>query len=155
VATTLTRQADGISLPWQQGTLAIKPLNDNTVRITYSENNSHKRPEWIVTTPTETPTFTVKQNRRQATLTLKDLRVEVNLKTGHLAFFDNRGRLLLSEKPGSRVFKPTTLQGEPCAFVLNTFVSPPDEICLVWGSFRMDIPTCGPSVDALPKSTAR
>jgi len=132
----VTRHADGISLALPQGTLFLKPLNDNTVRVTFSEQETHLRPEWVLTTATKTPTFTVKQNRRQATLTLKDLKVEANLETGHLAFFDGRGRLLLLEKPGSRVFKPTTLQGEPCAFVEQTFVSPPDEHLFGLGQFQ-------------------
>ncbi|NLT03287.1 MAG: DUF5110 domain-containing protein [Bacteroidales bacterium] len=136
VATTLIRHADGISIDLPQGTLYLKPLNDNTVRVTFSEQETHLRPEWVLTTPIKTPTFTVKQNRRQATLTLKNLKVEANLGTGHLAFFDGRGRLLLSEKPGSRVFKPTTLQGEPCAFVEQTFVSPPDEHLFGLGQFQ-------------------
>ncbi|NLE31813.1 MAG: DUF5110 domain-containing protein [Bacteroidales bacterium] len=135
-ANAVTRHTDGISLDWQQGQLFLKPVSDNAVRVIYSETGQQERPEWVLVTTTYSPPFKVKQNRRKATLSLKAMKVVVNLETGQLLFYDQRGRLILSEKPGTRVFKPTTLQGEPCAFVEQTFVSPADEHLFGLGQFQ-------------------
>lgn len=135
-AGTLTRHANGVRLDGLPGQLQLLPLSDNAVRVIYGETKHHQRPEWVLVTPTKVPTFKVSQKRNKATLRMKAMSVEVDLTTGDLRFIDREGRSMLSEQPGSRVYKPINLQGAPCAFVEQGFVSPSDEHLFGLGQFQ-------------------
>lgn len=62
--------------------------------------------------------------------------VEVNRTTGHLTFIDRTGKVLLREKPGSRLLRPDSVMGERCYFVEQAFDSPGDESIFGLGQFQ-------------------
>ncbi len=119
-----------------KGTLAIYPLADNVVRIQFFETNDRTLQELVFINEYKVPDFEVSESKKTIKVSLKNLVVEVNKKTGNLTYYDDSGKLILSEKAGSRVFKPDSIMGEPCFFVEQKFESPPDEFILGLGQFQ-------------------
>lgn len=118
------------------GTLSISPLADNAVRIKFFEKREPVIPEFVFTEEYDIPDYEILESGKSVRVLLQNMVVEVNRETGHLAFTDRAGNLLLREKPGSRLFKPDSVMGEPCYFIEQGFDSPADESIFGLGQFQ-------------------
>lgn len=130
------RNNDGITVQFENGSLEIKPLNDNAVRVQFYSANSSLLPELVFTTKSLVPQFEVKESKRDISLLLKNLIVKVNRDNGKLSFFDGSGKLILNEKVDSRKVEPALVMGDTCYFVEQGFESPDDESIFGLGQFQ-------------------
>jgi alpha-D-xyloside xylohydrolase len=130
------RNNDGITVQFENGSLVIKPLNNNAVRVQFYSTNSSLLPELVFTTKSLVPQFEVKESKREINLLLKNLIVKVNRDNGKLSFFDGSGKLILNEKVNSRKFEPDLVMGDTCYFVEQGFESPADESIFGLGQFQ-------------------
>ncbi|HOO85695.1 MAG TPA: glycoside hydrolase family 31 protein, partial [Prolixibacteraceae bacterium] len=127
---------NGLTLKLKEGTLGLYPLSDNTVRVQFFEGEKTSHPEFVLINEYVTPKFDVFETGSTVRLSLKELVVEVDKKTGDLMFIDSLGKVILKEKAGSRLLKPDSLMGEPCFRVEQTFHSPDDESIFGLGQFQ-------------------
>nr|MDA3879003.1 DUF4968 domain-containing protein [Prolixibacteraceae bacterium] len=118
------------------GSLAIYPVADNAVRVKFFEGDEKPVPEFVFTKEYQVPEFEVSESGKSITVSLPKMDVDVNRKTGYLTYFDNTGKIILSEKVGSRMLKPDSVMGEPCYFVEQSFESPADEAIFGLGQFQ-------------------
>ncbi|WP_026475238.1 glycoside hydrolase family 31 protein [Alkaliflexus imshenetskii] len=127
---------NGVNVSLTQGTLGIFPVADNAVRINYSEQPVADLPEFILNTDYVIPDFRVTESRGKIVVSVKNMSVEVDKKTGNLVYLDNLGNAFLSEKAGSRKILPDSVMGEACVFVEQTFNSPHNEAIFGLGQFQ-------------------
>jgi alpha-D-xyloside xylohydrolase len=132
----VTKPDSSVLLRLTNGTLAIRPVADNAVRIQFYDSNVKALPELVFESNNVLPEFKVNETKKSLKVTLKNLVVEVDKKTGRLNYFDVKGKLLLSETAGSRVMKPASVLNEPCFLVEQTFDSPADEAIFGLGQFQ-------------------
>lgn len=118
------------------GTLSISPLAGNAVRIKFFEDREPAIPEFVFTEAYDVPDYKVAKSRKTIRISLQDIVVEVDRKTGHLTFSDPAGRVLLREKPGSRLFRPDSVMGETCYCIEQSFDSQDDESIFGLGQFQ-------------------
>lgn len=135
-ADNFVRESNRIVFNIEKGTFAIYPLTDNSVRVQFFNIEDKTLPELVFEGKPSVPEFKVSETKKSINVTLKDLVVELDKKTGSLTYFDGLGKLILSEKAGSRMFKPASIMGEPCFFVEQTFDSPEDESIFGLGQFQ-------------------
>jgi len=135
-ADNFVRESNRIVFNIEKGTFAIYPLTDNSVRVQFFNIEDKTLPELVFEGKTSVPEFKVNESKKLIKVTLKDLVVEFDTETGSLTYFDGSGKLILSEKAGSRMFKPDSIMGEPCFFVEQTFDSPEDESIFGLGQFQ-------------------
>lgn len=133
---SVVKEKERILFTTSDGTLAIYPVSDNAVRVQFYEKEDPDYPEFIFTSDYTVPNFEVTENGKSFKVLLKNLVVEVNKDTRSLSYFDHTGKLILSEKVGSRIFKPDTVMGEPCFFLEQAFNSPSDESIFGLGQFQ-------------------
>lgn len=117
-------------------TLAIYPVSDNAVRIQFYETEDTTLPELVFTGKITVPVFKVVESKKSVKVSLRNIILEVNRKTGNLTFFDGSGKIILNEKAGSRKFIPSSVMGEKCFIVEQSFNSPSDEFILGLGQFQ-------------------
>ena len=118
------------------GTLAIYPLSDNTVRVQFKIGDDKKPPEFVFVNHIITPDFNVAENGNIVRISIRKLIVEVNKKDGNISFLDNTGNIILKERAGSRIMLPDSVMGEPRVFVQQSFESPEDEFLFGLGQFQ-------------------
>jgi alpha-D-xyloside xylohydrolase len=128
--------SEGVRVSMAEGILSINPVAENAVRIKYLIGEEEEMPEFVFTEDYQVPEFDVSQTRESIRISLEDIHVEVNRKTGKLSYFDAEGKLILSEKAGSRVFNADSVNGEPCYFTELKFDSPADEAIFGLGQFQ-------------------
>ncbi|MGF7139404.1 glycoside hydrolase family 31 protein [Roseimarinus sediminis] len=126
----------GITISLPDGTLGIFPLADNAVRVKFFEGDEIEVPEFIFTNKNQLPKFEIIKSGNNIRVSLKQMDVEVNRKTGKLTYFDNTGKLILNEVAGTRVIQPDSVMVEPCFFVEQSFDSPVDEFLFGLGQFQ-------------------
>lgn len=136
VAANYVKSSDNVVLNLTNGTLKIYPLTDNSVRVQFFQVEDKSLPELVFEGKTSVPEFKVNESKKSIKVTLNNLIVEVDKKNGSLTYFDGSGKLILSEKAGSRTFKPGSILGEPCFLVEQTFDSPEDESIFGLGQFQ-------------------
>jgi alpha-D-xyloside xylohydrolase len=127
---------EGLIVSTLAGTLAIYPVADNAVRVKFFEGEEESVPEFVLTSEYQIPEFKVSESRNSIRISLNKMYVEVSRKTSNLTYFDNTGKVILSEKAGSRVLKPDSVMGEPCYFTEIKFDAPDDESILGLGQFQ-------------------
>ena len=130
------KHTNGLTLNLKEGTLGIYPLSDNTVRVQYFEGEKSSLPEFVLLNEFNVPHFDVFETGSTVRLSLKELVVEVDKKTGDVLFIDSLGKVILKEEAGSRLLKPDTIMGKPCFMVEQTFHSPHDESIFGLGQFQ-------------------
>ncbi|MBN2613170.1 MAG: DUF5110 domain-containing protein [Bacteroidales bacterium] len=128
--------SNGVNFTLTKGTLCIYPISDNAVRIKYFEGEETPVTEFVFTGNFEVPEFEVAESGKNIRIILKSMMVDVNRKNGRLTFMDQTGKIILSEKAGSRIFKPDSVMGEPCYFIEQKFESPADEFIFGLGQFQ-------------------
>src|SRR5690606_12994721 len=92
--------------------------------------------ELVFTSKIEVPKFKVSETDSELEVSTSKMKVVIDKKTGALTYKDSAGKVLLTEKPGSRVFTPSTVQGQPTHIVEQAFESPKDEYLYGTGQFQ-------------------
>ncbi|MGQ1891660.1 TIM-barrel domain-containing protein [Thermophagus sp. OGC60D27] len=126
----------GINIELADGTLGIYPVTDNAVRIKLFKEEEPEIPEFIFTNNPETPEFKTTETSSKLAVTLKNLQVVVDKKTGRLSYASPTGKIFLQEKAGSRRLVPDSVEGEPCFIAEQGFESPEDESVFGLGQFQ-------------------
>lgn len=127
---------ESVSVKLENGNLDIYPVSDNAVRIQFYESQKSVLPELVFTENSSIPDYEVSENKKSVRVSLKNITVEVNRKNGNLTYFDGSGKVILSEKPGTRKFVPGTVMGEKCFMAEQSFNSPEDESIFGLGQFQ-------------------
>jgi alpha-D-xyloside xylohydrolase len=128
--------SDRINITLTEGTLSIRPLTENTVRINFYEENEGTLPELILTSSVPTPEIKVSDSPTKLEIKLKSILVNLDKQTGQLSFADYSGKIFLSEKSGTHKLTPDSIMGEPCFIVEQGFESPADEYLFGLGQFQ-------------------
>ena len=103
----------GITIRTSDGDLTLTPLADNAVRVQMAGRPTHAVEEIIFTEKVPRPRFTREEDKQTITLRLAELRVEYDKATEALRYYDRDGRLLVQEKPGSRLLQKGLAGGTP------------------------------------------
>ena len=134
--TGMSKMSNGLELRTEKGVLKLIPMTGNSVRVLFSKDGNATVPELVFVQKVNAPKFDVKESRTEITLSLPNISVKANRKTGTLRFYDADGKEILSEKTGGRVLTPTTAQTEPTYAIEQAFVSPADEHLYGTGQFQ-------------------
>ncbi|HET8655384.1 MAG TPA: TIM-barrel domain-containing protein [Longimicrobiaceae bacterium] len=130
------RHSDGVSVQLGAGTLQIRPLAENAVRIRYGYDGVNRSPELILTEHVRTPRFRVTTSDSAIVVSTSQLKVLVDKRTGALTYADRSGEPFLREIPGSRVLSPDSVDGEKAYVAAQGFRSPADEALFGLGQFQ-------------------
>jgi len=118
------------------GTISLRPLAGNAVRIKFYQEAEPSVPEFIITSNISAPPFQVSESPSQIELKMKKMIVSIDKGTGSLSFADPSGKIFLNEKPGSRKLAANSIMGEPCFLAEQSFESPKDEYLFGLGQFQ-------------------
>lgn len=130
------RYSDRVTVFLKRGFLQIYPLSPNTVRIKYADKEIASNPELILVNKLRTPKFGIINSKKCLEVTLSKLIVVVDKTTGCLSYRNEYGNTILSEKPGTRILKDSSVQGEKCYSIEQGFNSPADEFLYGCGQFQ-------------------
>jgi alpha-D-xyloside xylohydrolase len=132
-----TKQTDKVIVTLEGGEMHISPLSDGAMRIQYGKDFSHvNQDELVFTSLVEVPKFKVSETDSELEVATSKMKVVLNKQTGGLVYKDASGKVFLTEKPGSRLFTPSTVQGQATHIVEQTFESPKDEYLYGTGQFQ-------------------
>jgi alpha-D-xyloside xylohydrolase len=127
---------DKLVVVLDKGELHLIPLTDNTVRVQYGLEIKEQLPEIVFTSKVKLPDFKVSESNSALEVSLPKMTVRVDKKSGSLSYINSDGKLFLGEKPGRRILKPSTVQGEPCQIAEQGFTAFPDEYIFGTGQFQ-------------------
>lgn len=130
-----------IELELKTGKLTLIPLNQNSIRVQFSQPDSEPVEELIYTESVKAPKPQIKENDQQVSFTLDGISVMFDKQTEALTFKDRNGRVILQEKAGGRSMVNSTVQGEPTFVAEQKFISPVDEYIYGTGQFQDGILT--------------
>lgn len=136
INTGYTLYKDRISIPLSEGILNIIPLTDNSIRIQINGENIKQDEELILVHKLPVPAFTVTENTNEIQLKTASIAVSFNKKTKALNFKDSKGKVFLSEKADSRKMASSSVNGNPCFVVEQSFNSPENEYLFGLGQFQ-------------------
>ncbi len=128
--------SDRVNVTLPEGTLSIRPLTDNSVRIQFLKGVDSLMPELVFTSVVRPPGFAVADLPSRLEVRLKHLFVLLDKQDGTLSFEDGSGKQFLSEKGGTRRLVPDSVMGEPCFVAEQSFASPADEHLFGLGQFQ-------------------
>jgi alpha-D-xyloside xylohydrolase len=129
--------SDGsVDVSTAEGTLRIRPLTENAVRIRFYTEADTTTPELIFTSGATAPKFIVSDAQGTMVIAGKKIVISVDKKMGTLSFADRSGKVFLREKTGTRQLSPSTVNGEQCFVAEQSFESPADEHILGLGQFQ-------------------
>ena len=126
---------NGVKIRTDGGTLLLKPLADNAVRVV--EAGSLEVPvleELVYTEKTTAPKYSVKKTDDGMIMTLPSISVKYDKMSGTLSFFNADGSLILKE--ASRRLLESSVDDVPCYDVTESFESPEDEHLYGTGQFQ-------------------
>lgn len=128
-------QKGKLSIQLSEGVLSVIPLTDKAIRVQWHKDLREEREFILIHTPavaaarfSETP--------KTLKLSTNAISVIFNKKNGALSFTDKTGKVFLSEKEGSRLLKPNTVEGQACYIAAQSFNSPADESLFGLGQFQ-------------------
>jgi len=127
---------DRINITQSDGTLSIRPMADNAVRIQFYPKSEGNLPELVFTEGRPSPPFQVADLPSKLEIKTKKITVSINKQSGILSYSDDSGKTFLMEKEGSRKLIPDSIQGEACFVAEQAFVSPADEYLFGLGQFQ-------------------
>ncbi len=128
--------SDRVNITVSDGTLSIRPLTDNAVRITFVKDADARLPELVFTAGVHTPAFSVSDQPSRLEVRLNQMVVVLDKQDGNLSFEDTAGKIFLSERGGTRYLVPDTATGERRCKAELTFDSPADESLFGLGQFQ-------------------
>lgn len=119
-----------------KGELHLSPLSDNSMRVQYALDFKNTLPELVLTSTVHTPKFQVTESKSALEISTSKITVIVDKQNGNLSYRDHDGVVFLREKPGSRIFKQSIVQGQSCYIAGQSFDSPKDEFLYGTGQFQ-------------------
>lgn len=123
------------SIPFDEGTLVVTPLQANAVRIQYVEGEMQELPEWIYVASDNAGIKCKRKDTKEGTvLKLKQMSVNVNRQTQQVVVTDARGDVVLTAK--AHELKAATVQQEPTRDATLVLQSPQDEYLYGLGQFQ-------------------
>jgi alpha-D-xyloside xylohydrolase len=128
-------QKDRLVIQLSEGVLNIVPLSEKAIRIVWEKGMREER-EFIFIKKLTTPAFKISEVGTKLKLTTNTITVSFDKQTGAIDYSDKTGKVLLSEKPGSRKLKPDTIAGQNCFVAEQSFDSPADEYLFGLGQFQ-------------------
>lgn len=132
----VSKQKEKVVLELKQGLLSLIPLNQNAVRVQFSQPGSAPMEELIYTEKLPVPEYEVTEDKQSLVLSLDGISVEFDKGTEVLTFKDANKRIILQEKVGGRFMKVSSVQNESTYQVEQRFVSPKDEYIYGTGQFQ-------------------
>ncbi|MBR5671541.1 MAG: DUF4968 domain-containing protein [Bacteroidales bacterium] len=129
-------KSGSVSIRTADGTLVLKPLYDNAVRVQVVPKGQALPEELVYTEKVRAPKFKVDRSGGDIALSTAAMTVRYSQNDGTLTFLDAEGNVLLSETPGGRTLQPSEVQGVPVYAVSQTFASPADEHLYGTGQFQ-------------------
>tara|TARA_R110002050_G_scaffold268550_1_gene410670 strand:- start:5081 stop:7732 length:2652 start_codon:yes stop_codon:yes gene_type:complete len=127
---------DQIIVSLGTGELHLRPLSDNTVRVQYGQEFDNTSSELVFTEHVKVPDFKVNETEEYLEIATSKMIVNIDRSTGAISYKNSAGVTFLKEKPGSRIFKQSSVQGKPCYMVEQSFESPKDEFLYGTGQFQ-------------------
>ena len=125
-----------LRIPVGDGELVVRALADNAMRVRFAPPGSTETPSQILVENPPAPRARVTTSPAVIRLATGRMSATYDRATGALTFADAAGRVLLAEKPGSRLLRPATIQNEPTFAIEQAFLSPPDERLFGTGQFQ-------------------
>lgn len=132
----VSKQKEKVVLELNQGVLSLIPLNQNAVRVQFSQPGSAPMEELIYTEKLPVPEYEVTEDKQSLVLSLDEISVEFDKGTEVLTFKDANKCIILQEKVDGRFMKASSVQNEPTYQVEQHFVSPKDEYIYGTGQFQ-------------------
>lgn len=120
------------TIPFENGTLTLTPLQDNTVRIRYSEGEVKELPEWIYTEPVGKVKCKKTVKGGKTVFRFDDMTVTAG--DGKVEVMDKEGRTIFSAL--SHELENASVQGEPTRKAKLEINSPEDEFLYGLGQFQ-------------------
>jgi len=130
------KQNDKVIIILEKGELHLSPLAENTLRVQYALEMKSQIPELVFTSKVNVPDFKVSESNSGIEIAMSKMTVVVDKKSSALSYRNHEGKVFLSEKPEGRIFKPSSVQGEPCHIVEQGFNTLPDEYIYGTGQFQ-------------------
>ena len=120
------------TIPFENGTLTLTPLQDNAVRIRYSEGEVKELPEWIYTEPAGKVKCKKTVKGGKTVFRFDDMTVTAG--DGKVEVMDKEGRTIFSAL--SHELENASVQGEPTRKAKLEINSPEDEFLYGLGQFQ-------------------
>ena len=138
VALTPSAPTADLLMPLADGVLQIAALSDRAFRVRFAPAGSGSSipPSDILLPPRAAPRALRREAGGVTRLALPFIRCEVEHDRGTVRFLDRDGRVLLTERAGSRSLSPAPLDGEPLFAIEQGFDCPPDEHLYGTGCFQ-------------------
>ncbi|CAD0002395.1 glycoside hydrolase family 31 protein [Flavobacterium salmonis] len=130
------KQNDKVVITLDKGELHLIPLTDNTIRVQYGLDMKNQLPELVFVSKVKMPDFKVSDSNSFLEISIAKMTVVVDKISGTISYRNSEGKVFLSEKPGGRIFKQSSVQGEPTSIVEQGFTSLPDEYLFGTGQFQ-------------------
>ena len=135
LSVVVAQEKNVYSIPFDEGTLVVTPLQANAVRIQYVEGEMLELPEWIyVASDNADIKCKLKDTKEGTVLKLKQMSVNVNRQTQQVVVTDARGDVVLTAK--AHELKAATVQQEPTRDATLVLQSPKDEYLYGLGQFQ-------------------
>ncbi|HEX8465166.1 MAG TPA: TIM-barrel domain-containing protein, partial [Abditibacterium sp.] len=121
--------ADGAIFPINGSFLKLTVLGDDIIRVSYAPSRTFFARRGLMTVKPQPTTakWSLQSTPKTATLATSQLKVNVDLTTGTLAFYDSTGKPILREKSGGRVMEAAQVAGENTSHVRQQWESDPTE----------------------------
>jgi alpha-D-xyloside xylohydrolase len=136
VVKSFKQLSDRVNITLSRGTLSICPIEDNAIRVKFYKETEGNLPELVFTSAISVPSFHVTDLSSKLEIKTKNITIFIDKQLGNLSYFDNSGKMFLSEKAGSRKLTPDLVKDEPCFVAEQVFESPNDEYIFGLGQFQ-------------------
>lgn len=135
LSVVVAQEKNMYSIPFDEGTLVVTPLQANAVRIQYVEGEMQELPEWIYVASDNAGIKCKRKDTKEGTvLKLKQMSVNVNRQTQQVVVTDAKGSVVLTAK--AHELKAATVQQEPTRDATLVLQSPQDEYLYGLGQFQ-------------------
>ncbi|MBK5722531.1 DUF5110 domain-containing protein [Dysgonomonas sp. Marseille-P4677] len=127
---------NAVKINLSTGTLSLQALNQNAIRVQFTQENSTLPEELIYSENISKPDFKIKEDKESLHLKLNQIGVTFDKRNQVLTFTDAKGKIILQEKAEGRIMRNSTIQGEPTFEVEQQFITPTDEYLYGTGQFQ-------------------
>jgi len=131
-----THFTNRLEIQLSTGVLSLYPLSSKAIKVEWQMGNLKEEQEFVLLNQTAIPTFTVSQTANDIRISTGGIIAFFDKKLATIQFSDNKGKIFLSERPGSRKLTPSTVGGEACFIAEQSFESPKDEYLFGLGQFQ-------------------
>ena len=135
---SVKKDARGVTLKLESGTLRVLVCSESIVRVVYSPIDSLPMPEsFVVTHKWEPISFQQSESIDAVTISTSKLTVKVAKGSGAITFLDRTGKTLLQEPAnGGKTMTAAKVNEEQSWHVEQSFECPPDEALYGMGQFQ-------------------